>query len=61
LPAKGLIEVDDVNFLEIMESWRSATGYVPQFIFLTDDAILRNITFGLPDQDIDDERIEQII
>lgn len=61
LPAKGLIEVDDINILEIMESWRSAIGYVPQFIFLTDDTIRRNIAFGLPDQDIDDERIAQII
>ncbi len=61
LPTKGLIEVDDVNIFRIMENWRGAIGYVPQFIFLTDDTIRRNIAFGLPDVEIDNERIAQII
>lgn len=61
LPEKGLIEVDNVNISDIVENWRSAIGYVPQFIFLTDDTIRRNIAFGLPDSEIDDARIAQIL
>ena len=61
LPAKGLIEVDGVNICNIMEEWRSTIGYVPQFIFLIDDTITRNIAFGLPDSEIDKNRIAQII
>ncbi len=61
LPSKGLIEVDNVDISKILESWRNVIGYVPQFIFLTDDTIRRNIAFGLPDSEIDNERIVQII
>jgi ABC-type multidrug transport system fused ATPase/permease subunit len=44
-----------------MENWRGLIGYVPQFIFLIDDSIRRNIAFGIPETQIDDSRIAQII
>lgn len=61
LPSKGLIEVDSVNICDIIENWRRVIGYVPQFIFLIDDTIRRNIAFGLQDSEIDDKRVAQII
>jgi ABC-type multidrug transport system fused ATPase/permease subunit len=61
LPTKGVIEVDSVNISDIMENWRGLIGYVPQFIFLIDDSIRRNIAFGIPETQIDDSRIAQII
>ena len=36
---------------------RSRVGYVPQSIFLTDQSILRNIAFGVDEQEIDMEAV----
>jgi ABC-type multidrug transport system fused ATPase/permease subunit len=33
--------------------WRRQVGYVPQQIFLSDDSVLNNIAFGVPDSEID--------
>lgn len=32
-------------------------GYIPQFIFITDDTVRRNIAFGIEDAKIDDEQV----
>ena len=32
-------------------------GYVPQSIYLIDDSIKRNVALGLPDEEIDDDRV----
>lgn len=32
-------------------------GYVPQMVFLIDDTIRCNIAFGIPNQQIDDEKV----
>jgi len=37
-------------------SWLRSVGYVPQEIFLSDESVLRNIAFGLPDEEIDPDR-----
>lgn len=34
-------------------------GYVPQSVYLIDDTIVRNIAFGLPDEQIDYERVRR--
>jgi ATP-binding cassette subfamily C protein len=58
---QGEIVVDDRNIYENLDSWKSKIGYVPQFIFLTDDTIKRNIAFGIDDRDIDNVKLEKAI
>lgn len=36
-------------------------GYVPQTIYLTDDSIRHNVAFGVPDDEIDDDRVHEAI
>ncbi len=47
LPEEGALEVDGVGVgPENVAAWRRIIGYVPQDVFLYDDTIARNITFG---------------
>jgi ABC-type multidrug transport system fused ATPase/permease subunit len=52
-PASGLIAYSGISIFEDIRAWQKTIGYVPQSIFLTDDTILRNIAFGIPDNLID--------
>ena len=40
-----------------VRSWQRNIGYVPQDIFLSDDTVTRNIAFGIPDSEIDMQRV----
>lgn len=40
---------------------QSKVGYVPQAIFLSDNTIRSNIAFGLDDEDIDEEKIQDAV
>ena len=42
-------------------SWLSHIGYIPQTIYLSDDSIRDNIAFGVPKEEIDDERIWHVL
>lgn len=60
-PTKGSIEVDNRKITDQnLRSWQNDLGYVPQFIYLTDDTITRNIAFGLSDNQIDLKRIKAV-
>jgi ABC-type multidrug transport system fused ATPase/permease subunit len=61
IPQSGDIQVDGFSVYETMRSWQNLIGYIPQSIFLTDDTIERNIAFGVPDSQIDRQRLEQAI
>ena len=56
-PESGTIKTDGRNIEENLSSWRQKIGYVPQFIFLRDSSIRENIAFGVPPEEIDDEKI----
>lgn len=59
-PDSGQILVDGVPLDETtISSWRRQVGYVPQHIFLTDDTIAHNIAFGVPQEELDLERVER--
>ncbi len=61
IPKKGGVYVDGVEVTQdTMSSWQGALGYVPQSIFLVDNTITKNITFGVPDSEIDHERVELV-
>lgn len=53
-PDTGAVLVDDRQVdCENLRGWQRNLGYVPQHIYLSDDTILHNIAFGVPENDID--------
>ncbi len=60
-PESGDICVDGVSIYQDIRSWQNLVGYIPQSIFLIDDTVERNIAFGVPDDLIDSERLNQSI
>ena len=60
-PQSGDISVDGVSVLDKIRAWQNLIGYVPQSIFLIDDTLERNIAFGVPDNQIDRQRVEKAI
>ena len=60
-PSKGHVFVDGKNIKEDLDAWQINIGYIPQFIYLLDDTIKRNICFGIPDQEIDEEQFKVAI
>ncbi|WP_175405052.1 ABC transporter ATP-binding protein [Salinimonas lutimaris] len=41
-----------------VRAWQRNIGYIPQSVFLINDTITKNITFGIPDDEIDLERVK---
>ena len=60
-PSGGIITVDDVDLNEIILSFRLTVGYVSQELFLIDDSILNNIAFGINNDDINIQRVHEVI
>lgn len=60
-PQKGSITVDGKDIFENLDAWQKNIGYIPQFIYLLDDTIRRNICFGIPDNEVKEERLKTAI
>ncbi len=60
-PTEGSIRVDDVDLSRDASSWRQRIGYVPQDVLLVDDSLRRNVAFGIPDAEIDEERVREVL
>lgn len=56
-PEKGEVLVDGKRLTEQRSKWQQKIGYIPQFIFLSDDTIRGNVAFGINDDQIDDEAV----
>jgi ATP-binding cassette, subfamily B, bacterial PglK len=61
IPQSGDIQVDGVSVYGNLRHWQNLIGYIPQSIFLMDDTIKRNIAFGVPDRQIDQQKLESAI
>lgn len=57
----GKISCGGVDVFENYPSWLSQIGYIPQTIFLTDEAIRENVAFGVAPDEIDDERVWEVL
>lgn len=58
-PLQGEILVDGIPITAVNNlSWRKKIGYVPQAIYLSDDTVIKNIAFGIADEDIDMAAVE---
>lgn len=60
-PTQGSICIDGVSIQKGMRSWQNLIGYVSQSIYLTDDTLRRNIAFGLSDDQIDENSIQNAV
>lgn len=56
-PQTGRVVLDGRDITRDSRIRHRLMGFVPQAITLTDDTLRRNIAFGIPDGDIDDERV----
>ncbi|MEW9501067.1 ABC transporter ATP-binding protein [Jeotgalibacillus marinus] len=56
-PENGEILIDGDSLNDKKTLWQQKIGYIPQFIFLSDDTIRRNVGFGLEEHQIDDKAI----
>ena len=57
---KGTLEVDGkVITKQNSRSWQRSIGYVPQYIYLSDDTIAANIAFGVELKDINQTAVEK--
>ena len=56
-PTEGRILLDGVPLAGRTGSWQRLVGYVPQHIRLLDDTLEHNVALGLPDEEIDRERV----
>ena len=56
-PQEGRVEFAGKDVFAMPEQWAKMVGYVPQSLFLIDDTIRANITFGIDEKDVDDEKV----
>ena len=57
-PTSGDMLIDKEIITENnVRKWQKNIGYVPQNIYLSDDTIKRNIAFGIPHDEVDDEKV----
>ena len=53
----GRVLADDVDIQSHYREWLANVGYIPQMIFLLDADIRKNVAFGIPEEEIDDEKL----
>lgn len=53
----GRILADGVDVSGHYEAWLKNIGYIPQTIFMIDDSIRKNVAFGVPEEEIDEEKV----
>lgn len=57
---QGTLQVDEkIIDKNNKRAWQNSIGYVPQHIYLSDDTIASNISFGINPKDIDKKKIER--
>jgi ABC-type multidrug transport system fused ATPase/permease subunit len=60
-PISGEILIDGINDFQISQSWRNNIGYVSQTIYLIDDSILKNIALGIPENEINFNKVNEVL
>lgn len=60
-PTSGKITADGEDINRNLAGWHRTIGYVPQSIYLLDDTIEANIAFGIPEREIDREKVRKAI
>ena len=55
--ADGKNTLSDENY----RKWLKNIGYIPQTVFMLDDSIRKNVAFGIPEEEIDENRIWEVL
>jgi len=58
-PKEGTISVDGKDIHSHLSAWQQNIGYIPQSIYMADETLRNNIAFGIPEEEIDDEKVWQ--
>lgn len=56
-PTEGTIKVDGQSIYENLSAWQKNVGYIPQSIYLADETLRNNIAFGIPEKEIEDDKV----
>lgn len=59
-PQRGSVLIDE-RFTASAKQWHNHIGYVPQTLYLTDNTIEANIAFGVKQEEIDQNRLNQAV
>lgn len=60
-PQKGEMLIDGLKISEKnIRNWQQNIGYVPQYIYLSDNTITRNIAFGISENEIKIEQVKNV-
>jgi len=60
-PNQGKILINGREINKNLNNWQNSIGYIPQSIYLQDETIEKNIAFGVPENEINKKRIQQVI
>ena len=60
-PDSGTIKVDGVDIYDNIRGWMKIIGYIQQSNYLMDARIFRNIAFGVPDNEIEKDKLYNAI
>ena len=60
-PSSGEILSDNLSIYQNLRAWQSMIGYVGQKTFLLDESIAANIAFGVKNDEIDYEKVQDCI
>lgn len=60
-PTEGQVLADGVNIQSGNLKWLERIGYVSQSLYLTENTIKQNIAFGIPEDEIDKEKLNRVI
>jgi len=60
-PSAGEILCNGKPIQDPSSGWRELVAYIPQMLFLVDDTVRRNVALGVPDAEIDDDRMHMAL
>jgi ABC-type multidrug transport system fused ATPase/permease subunit len=60
-PVNGAILIDGINIQENLRKWQNLIGYVPQTIYLNDASLKSNIAFGIQEDKVDFNSLQNAI
>ena len=60
-PNSGEVLVDNKSIFNSVASWQKKIGYVSQSIFISPDSIKKNIAFGIPEDEINNDLTNNVI
>ena len=60
-PIEGEIYIDNHKLSSVINEWHSMIGYIPQQIFILDGNVRDNIAFGIPPEEVGEEKIWKVL